>query len=320
MIKTIIKTTDMKKIIITALILTALINHMYSQQYTVFSQYMFNPYFVNPGAAGTETGIPIAFGYHQSWTGFHNAPSMQILSGHSAINESMGAGGKIFNYTTGPLSRLGFEGTYSYRLELGSDMHLSLGISALLYQLNLNRSALDMKNNDDVVLLRTTNDKMIVPDAAFGAYLYQDNFFVGLSATQLLGRKVDLMSDVLQVNQERHYYLTGGYNFEFSDNFSLEPSLLTRFVEAMMYQVDINVKAGIKKLAFVGVSYRSNLKDLSESSGDAVVGMIGLNMDNLMFGYSYDYTLSDIGNYSNGSHEIMLIIKLGNNSGTTKIH
>ena len=315
-----IKNIIMRKIILSLVVVASIVFNLSAQQYTVFSQYMFNPYFINPGAAGTSDGIPISFGYHQSWTGFHNAPSMQILSGHSAINDEMGAGGKIFNYSTGPLSRLGFEGTYAYRLEFGNDMHLSLGLSGILYQLNLNRSKLDMKNSDDVVLMRTTNDKMIVPDAAFGAYLYQDNFFVGLSATQLLGRKVDLMSDVLQVNQERHYYLTGGYNFEISDNFGLQPSILGRFVEAMVYQIDLNVKASIKKMAFFGISYRSNLDDLSASSGDAAVVMVGLQTDNLMFGYSYDYTLSDIGNYSNGSHEIMIVFTIGGNKGTTKIH
>jgi hypothetical protein len=38
--------------------------------------------------------------------------------------------------------------------------------------------------------------------------------------------------------------------------------------------------------------------------------MGGAQFGPFKFGYSYDYTLSDIGNYSTGSHEIFLELQL----------
>ena len=46
---------------------------------------------------------------------------------------------------------------------------------------------------------------------------------------------------------------------------------------------------------WAGVSFRA---------GDAMTGIIGFELFNgVRIGYSYDFTTSDIGNYSSGSHE-----------------
>ena len=47
-----------------------------------------------------------------------------------------------------------------------------------------------------------------------------------------------------------------------------------------------------------GVSYRTN---------DAIIGIIEYQANKrFRVGYSYDFTITEIGNYSNGSHEIMI--------------
>jgi len=308
----------MKKYTLIPIFILLIVGIVEGQQYTVFSGYVNNHYFINPGAVGSVEGIRVGMGYKDSWTGFHNSPKMNIFSADAKINNEMGAGGKIFNYSTGPLSRLGFEGSYSYSFTLGRGK-LSLGLSAILYQLHLDKSSIDMKNPDDEVLFRTTTTKEMYPDAAFGVYYYGDKYFAGLSAVQLFGRKADMMNDLLEFRQVRHYYLMGGYKFEFNEDFALEPSILLRVNETLAYQGDLNLKFYIKQLAYVGLSYRGNHNDFAYSPGDAVVGMLGIDMGNLIVGYAYDYLLNDIGNYSNGSHELMLVVKIGNGSGTAKL-
>ncbi len=300
------KTSSMKKYITIAVLLIAGLQ-LSAQQYIAFSQYMINPYSINPGVVGTKDYMPLAMGYHQSWTGFKNSPNMQMISGHTAINSEMGVGAKIFNFSAGPSSKSGIEGSYAYRLKFGDDMHLSLGLSLLLYQVYLNRDKLDLKDQDDAILYAGNTDKLIVPDASFGAFFYTKDYFAGLSVAQLVNRKVDFMTDVLTENQVRHYYLFGGYKYEINDNFTVEPSVLGKFIEAGVFQMDLNAKVIFKKMFWGGLSYRF---------GDAGVIMMGVDLDNLTFGYSYDLTLSDIGKYSNGSHEIMLILKMGKNSAS----
>ena len=295
----------MKKYIYILLIITTASISLKAQQFSLYSQYMHNKYALNPAVAGTNDGLILGASYRQMWTGLKDAPSISTLYGHTSIADNMGVGGRIFNIQTGPQSQTGFEATYAYRFQINDNIKLSLGLSAILSQYSLNRDMLDFKNQDDQVLTGNT-ENLIVPDANFGAYMYSDKFYVGLVAAQLIPLKADYKNAYLENKQERHYFLHGGYKFDISDNFGIEPSLLARFIEAGAYQMDINLKFTVKQAFWFGGSYRMN---------DAAVVMLGVQTDKIMFGYSYDYTLSEIGDFSNGSHELVLILKLGGSSG-----
>ena len=275
-----------------------------AQQFSLYSQYMHNKYALNPAVAGTSDGVLLGASYRQMWTGLQDAPSISTLSGHTALGDNMGVGGRIFNISTGPQSQTGFEGTYAYHFDISDDIKLSLGLSAILSQYSLDKTKLDMKNKDDNTLNSGT-ENLIVPDANFGAYLYAKNYYFGIVAAQLIPLKADYKSSYLENKQERHYFVHGGYKFDISDNFGIEPSILFRYIEAGPLQLDINLKFSIKKMFWIGGSYRLN---------DAAVAMLGVQTDKIMFGYSYDYTLSEIGDFSNGSHELVLIFKIGGDS------
>ncbi len=295
----------MKKYIYILLILTTASISLKAQQFSLYSQYMHNKYALNPAVAGTSDGLVLGASYRQMWTGFKNAPNIKTIYAHTAIGDNIGVGGRIFGMSTGPQSQTGFEGTFAYRFNLGDKTKLSLGLSAILSQYSLDYNMIDMKNKDDVVLSNGT-DNLIVPDATFGAYVYGDKYFVGLVAAQLIPLNADFKNSYLENKQERHYFFHGGYNFEINDNFAIQPSVLFRYIEAGALQLDANLKFTIKKIFWVGGSYRLN---------DAAVAMLGIQNDNIMFGYSYDYTLSEIGSFSNGSHELVLILKIGGSSG-----
>ncbi len=61
---------------------------------------------------------------------------------------------------------------------------------------------------------------------------------------------------------------------------------------------DISLRTTYKKAVWIGFGYRSN---------DAFTGMLGFCFkDMLRIGYSYDFTTTDLKNYSSGTHELML--------------
>jgi len=297
----------MKKNIYVLFLITIVSISSNAQQFSLYSQYMHNKYALNPAVAGTNDGVLLGASYRQMWTGLKDAPSISTLSGHTAIGDNMGAGGRIFNISTGPQSQTGFEGTYAYRFNINDDIKLSLGLSAILSQYGLDKTKLDIKNKDDQALNNGT-ENLIVPDANFGAYMYAKNYYFGIVASQLIPLNANYKNAYLENKQERHYFVHGGYKYEVSDNFGIEPSILFRYIEAGALQLDVNLKFSIKKMFWIGGSYRLN---------DAAIAMFGVQTDKIMFGYSYDYTLSEIGNFSNGSHELVLIFKIGGDSGTS---
>jgi len=286
----------MKKIFlyITIFLLLSLISK--GQQIPNLTQYVFNLYSLNPAATGINESFPVSFCYRKLWAGIKGSPSIQYLSGHTKVSNDMAGGAKIFNFQTGPIRKTGIELTYSYHLPLNAEgLKLSFGLSTMFYQFFLNKSALNVEDPDDIIF--TGSEKMIVPDATFGIFLYSNNYFAGLSIPQLFNRNIDLKTDkILQQKQVRHYYLHGGYLFNFNEDWNLEPSILMKFVEAGLFQIDLNFITSYKKTYQFGLSFRS---------GDALMIILGYNFNNIRVSYSFDLIINKLRYDAFGSHEIM---------------
>jgi type IX secretion system PorP/SprF family membrane protein len=274
-----------------------------AQQVPNFSLYNMNHYLVNPAATGTTDRLPVSISYRKMWAGINNSPAVQYLSGDMLVAKDMGVGAKLFNFQAGPLRKTGLEATYSYHLSLGTgDTRLSFGLSLLLYQFFLNKSDMLVEDIDDQAFMG--KEQMFVPDAGFGTYLYGRNYYVGLSVPQLFQRNIDLKSDIiLQQKQVRHYYLHGGYIFEAGADFKIEPSALLKFVEAGIFQADINALLTYKDMVNFGISYRT---------GDALSFQLGYKNPDLFIGYAYDLVLSGMAGNTWGSHEILFTYNFDN--------
>jgi len=215
----------------------------------------------------------------------------------------MGLGAKLFNYQAGPLRKTGMEISYSYHLLLNSSgTKLSFGLSGLLYQFFLDKSKLQVEDATDEAFLGT--EKMIVPDASIGVYLYNKNYYAGISVPQLFEKNIDLKSDnIIQQKQVRHYYLHGGYIFEVGKDFKIEPSALLKFIETGLFQADINARAIYRDMLSFGLSYRTS---------DAIVFHLGYLTPKFQIGYSFDLTITPLLTNNYGSHEIVLIYNFRN--------
>ncbi|MGD2033775.1 MAG: type IX secretion system membrane protein PorP/SprF [Bacteroidales bacterium] len=273
-----------------------------AQQIPMISQYNLNHYSIIPAAAGATEGLPLTFIYRKQWSGINGSPSASYLFGDINVGKSMGVGTKFYSYVAGPLRKTGLELTYSYHLELDDENILALGLSGLIYQFHLKKSELTVEEPDDRVFDGT--DHMVVPDASFGAYFYGERYYAGISVPQLFNRNIDMKTDgVLQEKQVRHYYILGGYEFYLNRDFRIEPSLLLKFVEAGLFQADINARAKYKDMFILGLSYRSS---------ESLVVQAGFRYEDIFVGYSYDFAISQINTATFGSHEILLTFGLPN--------
>lgn len=276
-----------------------------AQQIALNSQYLFNEMIVNPGATGAKDYIPIQFNFRKQWTSFPGAPTTQIISAHSSIFKKMGFGGMLFNDVSGPSRRTGLNINTSYHLQLDkkSEHLLGFGLSISATQHLIDVTKLTTYLPEDPAVIRGYNHQM-VPDANFGLfYRYRDRAFVGLSAFNLIQIKRDLYNfeNPLYNPLVRNYYLIAGYNFPVSENFGIKTTTLVQAIETGTWQVDGTVLGVYKNLLWLGGSYRHT---------DAVAILFGGNIGAFKIGYSYDYTLSDIGHYSNGSHEVFIQLEL----------
>ena len=74
--------------------------------------------------------------------------------------------------------------------------------------------------------------------------------------------------------------------------------MLIRYESGAPLQYDVNLNMLINDIFWIGASYRSD---------ESIIALFEYQISRkLRVGYSYDYTLGELGNYSSGSHELMI--------------
>jgi type IX secretion system PorP/SprF family membrane protein len=296
-----------------------------SQQIPVISQYVMNKYLVNPALAGVKGYTNINFTARQQYSLLENAPRTFILSGETRLledswirrkrkvekkaknpsrNKDIGIGGYFFNDRNGIINRTGMQVTYAYHINFENQYQLSFGLSVSAYQFNLNTSNARIYNIDDP-LLNNNKTTFFVPDANAGIYVSGKGLYAGLSAAHLFGSHIKLGQNKIEdFKTLRHFYLIGGYKWLVSHAVVLEPSFLARTtVDAFV--MDATLRLFYQTDYWIGASYRTN---------KTLAVMAGFMVEGIYLGYAYDATLGALQTYSGGSHELMVGVRLGDNS------
>ncbi len=274
-----------------------------TQQLPHFTQYLLNDYVTNPAIGGTQSYFKAQSNHRYQWAGVTDAPRTYVFSLNGPIiHQKMGLGAYLFTDFTGPTRRSGFQASYSYILNVTRDVRLSFGISAGVLQFLVDGGKVNLENLNDLVLSNTIQS-VTVPDIGGGLYLFHDDWFVSLSAPQLVGSKLQFFENFeeTQARLSRHFFASAGYNFRLTDDIDVQPSFFMKFVDPTPLQVDATLRAIYQKKIWFGVSYRSE---------DAFGALIGFDfLDNFMLGYSYDLPINGLARVSSGSHELMVGFK-----------
>jgi type IX secretion system PorP/SprF family membrane protein len=295
----------MKRLLIILLFIGGMVK---AQQLPQYSQFMFNQYAFNPAFAGSLPYYDVRSNNRYQWVGITDAPRTYTVSiSGPSKNRKMGYGGFVYTDIVGPTRRIGAQASYAYHLNLNDNgdesIKLSFGLSAGILQWLVDGSKIRLKNPADAVISEGLQSSLVF-DAKFGFYLYQnDRWHFGAAIPNLLGNKLyffNYQTSALS-RLERHFLIHGAYKFDIGDDFQVEPNLLIKYVTPAPLKVDASVRAIYKKAVWIGGSYRTN---------DAWSMMVGYNhKGSLEIGYSYDFTTTNLKNYSTGTHELMLGIK-----------
>ncbi len=282
----------------------------FAQQDPGYTQYMYNMLTFNPAYAGSTGSLEANLLHRSQWVGIDGAPTTQSLGIHAPLrNEKIGLGFTAVNDNLGPSNETYLDGNISYTISLGLETQLAFGIKGGARILNLDWSKGRYYNNTDNLLNNNVNNQ-ISPSVGAGAFLYTDNWYVGLSAPNFL--KGDYYDDIREsIDVERvHYFLTAGYVFDLNENLKFKPAVLARGVSGAPLTFDISANLLFNEKFTFGASYRHD---------DSVSALAGFQVwQDFFVGYSYDYTTTNLNKYNDGSHEIVLRFQLSEKSGRIK--
>lgn len=267
------------------------------------TQYMVHQPLINPAAAGAQENLNGAVFYRAQWVGFDGAPRVAGFNINSPIgNGNSNVGLTLINDKIGVNKTTDLSGNYAYSLKTSLKTKLSFGLSGTLHMSQSNYA--DVETNGVVdPSFQSNTPTVLMPNFKFGTYFNSRKFYIGFAIPDLLhnelvnngGYKGKTTFDFSQM----HLYLHSGYKFELNEKFDLNVSTLIKQVAGAPVQDDFNVLGVYSKKFGLGFSYRTS-KEIAALAQFQINNMFKL-------AYSYDYTMNKIGNYSSGSHEIMLV-------------
>lgn len=279
---------------------------MKAQQAPQYSQYMFNHMALNPAYAGSWGFLTTTFIYRKQWVNLNGAPTTQSFALHApSRNQRHGFGMSFFNDQIGVTRMSNLNLAYAYRIPLGGNATLALGLQGAIGNYN---NQLGGVRTGSLITNGTTdpafqgNVNVWIPNAGTGVFFSTKHFYLGLSAPDLIENNLH-DSDDPNGGGRRHYFATSGLVIGKEEAaVKFKPSVLLKFQPSTPMGLDLNAHFLFVDRFWLGVSYRVE---------DAVVGMFEWQISPwFRIGYAYDFTLSQLSDYSSGSHEFMLGIDL----------
>ena len=269
-------------------------------QYDVnFSHYFDMEPSFNPASVGKETKLNITGAYALDMAGYENNPRTMYIAADmpvSLLKSFHGVGVQLLNDQIGLFTHQRLAIQYAYQLRLlGGKLNAGLQIGFLSE--NFDGSKLDLENSSDPAFSSSEVTGSAV-DFAFGLYYQHGPWYVGLSGQHLTAPLVEL-GEKNELQIDRSYYLTGGYNIKLRNPFlTIKPTFLVR-TDGVAYRGDITgrlIYTNDKKVMYGGLGY---------SPTNSITAFFGGSVHGVMLGYSYEFYTSGI-KPGNGSHELFV--------------
>jgi type IX secretion system PorP/SprF family membrane protein len=280
-----------------------------AQTNSVSSQYLLNGLLINPAYAGSRGVLSANLSYRKQWLNVTGAPETQTISAHTLLkNDRVALALQAQFMTYGYTKTSGIFGTYAYHIRAGKG-RLSFGLKAGIDMASTNYSGISLIDNTDPAFT-TGPEAYTLPNVGAGIYYYGDKFFAGVSVPWFLSYRQSADGSKYEVFHNFQNYdmlfSTGGL-ISLADGFlKVKPSILIDYSlqKTKPPEIDINANFIFSDFIWIGGSWRVSEKSL--------VAILQIQItQQFMLGYSYDYQMGNLHNYSNGTHEIGLRYEFG---------
>ena len=291
-----------------------------------FSQFFANPLYLNPAFAGTTVLPRIVVNYRNQWPAKGNTFTTYSLSFDQHLKKTNAGFGfqairdqELNNVIVTHSASM----AYSYHLQLGMESFMTLGLQGGFVYKQFRPenlvfpSGIDQLSGEvsEWVSRYHSGEKKLFPDFAVGAVGQHDEFFWGAAVHHLTRPNESIIEGdqkgkfPVKMTLHAGALLHRWHHGLLSRIFSLSPNLLYQ-QQGSFKQLNMGIYM-IEKSFLFGAWYRNNLN----IRPDALVALAGLARERFKLGYSFDLTLSELSNYSYGSHEISLTLFLGQKDG-----
>ncbi|HEU5147830.1 MAG TPA: type IX secretion system membrane protein PorP/SprF [Chryseosolibacter sp.] len=293
-----------------------------------FSQYYAAPLYLNPAFAGTSVDHRFIANYRNQWPNISQAFETYAFSYDYNLDQyNSGLGVMLMADKAGSANlkstQLNFQ--YAYKVKLSDKLMLSSGLNFGMgsRSIDFNKlvfyQQLDFSRNSDNVPPPPSNLNVqgeTYFDFGGGLLFYSRKVWLGFSMSHLNRPNRSLLDHESEIPVKTSVH--GGvriplYNgvFKRDRTASVAPSFVYK-QQGNFDQLDLGTyfyyEPVVVGLWYRGIPVQQNTKD--NISHDAVVVVLGFQLQKVEVSYSYDVTVSELGPISGGAHEIGLKFKI----------
>ncbi|HEY3403230.1 MAG TPA: type IX secretion system membrane protein PorP/SprF [Ohtaekwangia sp.] len=292
-----------------------------------FSQYYQQPLYLNPGFTGITPQQRIAVNHRIQWPSLPKAFSTYALSYDIFVDELRSGFGLLM--TTDKMGSAGWRTTtagllYSYKIKLTDKIVFSPGLYFGYGSNGLDRSKIRVGNgltygdNDNYAPVDPALDNIgnqSYFDFGSGFLFYSKSLWLGTSFSHMNKPNLSVLNDVSKLPMKTTIH--AGAKIDLNGvrgakrGHYLTPSAIYRMQGESFSQLDVGLNYHIDPVS-VGAWYRGKPFDktvINSVAQDAMILTLGLYFKNVSFGYSYDFTVSDMETASGGAHEVSLVFE-----------
>ncbi|MBN1188064.1 MAG: PorP/SprF family type IX secretion system membrane protein [Bacteroidales bacterium] len=260
-----------------------------SQEPPIYYHYLFNKSYINPAFTGSEMKAKVKVADMHSHLFKANMPNYQEI----ALSDRLGHHGLSWSIMSGKGSNLNvkaFQFSYAYHFLVkenrpyNNNTYLSVGVSALA-SLFIDDGGIQ-EGNPGVSSASSNSD--LSPNLNTGAYLYNKDYYIGISAARFFPYPYSALESVDGENMNTpHVFTMGGYKFYNDDRKSyLEPSVVAIVKGNGNIATDAGLTASINKLYCISLMHR--MIERYDNYNHYIVPAFVYNLRNYELGYSID--------------------------------
>lgn len=292
-----------------------------------FSQFYAAPLYLNPAFAGSAESARVGINYRNQWPSYPtNFVTYSAYFDYFFEDYNSGAGILLLSDVEG-LAGLKTNSVvlqYSYQLRITDNLIFRPGLQGSYTIQNIDKGNLVFGDQIDFngQFKDITDDDIInrdfrnnYPDIGAGGLLYSSKFWLGFSANHLLTPVNSLITGDSQL--DRKYSVHLGYKFLLPTatnlnlpsgyrDISLTPTVQYK-QQGQFSQLDAGLYFTYEPFV-VGTWYRGlPFKPVEGlANNEALIFLAGVSSNGLHIGYSFDYTISQLGISTGGAHEVSI--------------
>lgn len=282
----------------------------------IYQQYLLRgKFWINPAYYGATDSVEFDANYHRQFSKFDTSPNVQSIGIHANIVDRMGTGISLFRDQNGAISSNGISVGASYFVPITDDgrrNQFSFGANVNFYNASIDHSRINAKDSDDPLLSIGVNS-IFNTYTNLGLQATYEGFFGGVSILDIPLSDERLIINGIEPSPTK-YVMNAGYDYEITEGFSVEPSLLLNLNTNSARLMDINILAKIyddDNSLIGGVSFRS-AKDKNIANQLSISPLVQVKVNSWHFGVSYHISMGKIAPYGGNSFMLSLGYSLDN--------